>query len=215
MNCYRHPSAPAAAECVACLEPICATCREDVAGHAMCRPCLLREESRLQMEGAAPAGATGSYYAGPAAAADPAGLRPADPLADLQAISIPGKAPGAARRVLRGLGWGIVFGQIWTALRLFWMLVWSGGGAADQLFVGFLIYGIYFGFFGALTGLVIGASNTQRGALLGSVVGVGIGLLETLIFQSPAMLINLFFFFFTGQWIGGLIMDRVQRPAPR
>jgi hypothetical protein len=218
MNCYRHPSAPAAAECVSCMEPICATCREDVAGHAMCRPCLMREESRLGMEGT-PAGATTAAATGGTVSTGALeATRTESDLVDgydfsaLHSVSIPGKAPGLVRRSLRGIGWGIVYGQIWTALTLFWSMVWSGGGAGENFGLTLILLGVFYGFFGGLTGLVIGASNSMRGHWIGAAAGVGVGLLEAALGSDTTMLINLFFFFFTGQWIGGLIMERVHRP---
>ena len=54
MNCQYHPDTPAVATCVACQQPICAQCREEVAGHPMCRPCVAASQAQLSQD-AAPA----------------------------------------------------------------------------------------------------------------------------------------------------------------
>jgi hypothetical protein len=50
MNCAHHPETEAVGTCVACEQPLCETCREWVAGHAICRACLATEEERVKAE---------------------------------------------------------------------------------------------------------------------------------------------------------------------
>src|SRR5260370_30691884 len=50
MDCYRHPGVVSTATCVACAQPICAECQEEVAGHAMCHPCVAAAAARLSAE---------------------------------------------------------------------------------------------------------------------------------------------------------------------
>jgi hypothetical protein len=50
MECYLHPGYGAGAMCVACSRPICAVCREDVAGHPMCPECVGAHQQRLAEE---------------------------------------------------------------------------------------------------------------------------------------------------------------------
>jgi hypothetical protein len=59
MECYLHPGYGAGAMCVACSRPICAVCREDVAGHPMCPECVAAHQARLGEE---PAPAAASAY---------------------------------------------------------------------------------------------------------------------------------------------------------
>ena len=47
MECYRHPGTAATTTCVACSQPICPECREDVAGHPMCHSCVAAASARL------------------------------------------------------------------------------------------------------------------------------------------------------------------------
>jgi hypothetical protein len=79
-ECYAHPGSEAAATCVACARPVCGECREDVAGHAMCRACVAATQERLGAE-AAPAGndapAADSAVAAPDLAGFPASAAPA------------------------------------------------------------------------------------------------------------------------------------------
>src|SRR5262245_46386671 len=63
MECYSHPGAAAAATCIACEKPICAECREELAGHAMCHACVAATQARLSADTAPTASET------PAAAA--------------------------------------------------------------------------------------------------------------------------------------------------
>src|SRR5436309_3421888 len=75
MECYSHPGAAATATCIACEKPICAECREEVAGHTMCHSCVAATQERLSAD-AAPAApetsaatATGIDAAAPSMAA--------------------------------------------------------------------------------------------------------------------------------------------------
>src|SRR5712692_3660890 len=116
MDCHRHLGVVSTAVCVACAQPICAECQEEVAGHAMCRPCVAAAQARLSSgPGAAvpsEAGAAGVLASGAAtsAAADAEGTEP--PAATQPAFDQPASAPkdyvraGIGRRLVRGLLWG-------------------------------------------------------------------------------------------------------------
>src|SRR5438128_5817586 len=52
MNCYRHPETASIAACVACGQPICQECREEVANHPMCHPCVAASRARLSQPAA-------------------------------------------------------------------------------------------------------------------------------------------------------------------
>jgi hypothetical protein len=54
MDCHNHAGTGSVTTCIACQQPICADCREEVAGHAMCHPCVAAAQERLA---AAPAAA--------------------------------------------------------------------------------------------------------------------------------------------------------------
>src|SRR6478609_4423203 len=75
MDCYQHPGTSSTATCVSCAKPICYFCREDVAGHPMCKPCIAEASVRLSDAGSpvtvpgavAPTAAAGATSAPPAA----------------------------------------------------------------------------------------------------------------------------------------------------
>src|SRR5436309_4061680 len=99
MNCYRHPEAEADATCVACGQPICEECREEVAGHPMCHPCVAAAQARLSQ---------------PTAPAAPTVLPQApQPVYAPAGVTAYAQAPGIGRRILRGMLWGIWYGQWW------------------------------------------------------------------------------------------------------
>ncbi len=60
MDCYRHPGVASTATCVACAQPICPECREEVAGHAMCHACVAAAAARLSAGQAPPPQADGN-----------------------------------------------------------------------------------------------------------------------------------------------------------
>lgn len=128
-----------------------------------------------------------------------------------------GKPPSLGLRLLRGWGWGIVYGQWWTLWTLVSAFVGIGGRPTFNaaFFFGIAVYAVGAGFFGSLVGLIIGAANLDEDR--GLYVGVGAGLLllglEFLMSQSPSALINIFFYFFTGRYIGRGIAGRVQQPV--
>src|SRR5438874_2548144 len=99
MDCYRHPATGSTATCVACDQPICEECREEVAGHAMCKPCVAATQARLSQQEA------------PAVAA---GVTPTAGLGVVPgAETVYGRPPSLGRRILRGMLWGIPYGQWW------------------------------------------------------------------------------------------------------
>src|SRR5579862_7445396 len=123
MNCYRHPEAGAEATCVACEQPICVECREEVAGHPMCHPCVAAAQARLTQPAAAAAPVV--LPPAPQSAYAPAATAPVPPPAYAPAGSTAyAHAPGIGRRILRGMLWGIWYGQWWTlwtvASSFFW-----------------------------------------------------------------------------------------------
>jgi hypothetical protein len=224
MNCYRHLGIPSAATCVACEQPICEECREEVAGHPMCRSCVAATQARLveQETTAAPTiepARSGVVQAPPALmdyrvpSAAPNGGPQAPPSAVPGAQMIDGPPPGLGRRILRGWGWGAVYGQWWTLMTVLSSLLWEHSFPSFGVI---LVMGFFYGFFGSLAGLVIGAANAT--ASTGMMIGVGTGitlcLLEVLVTHSASGLINLIFYYFTGRYVGAGITGRVQQPIP-
>jgi hypothetical protein len=108
--------------------------------------------------------------------------------------------------------WGLIYGQWWTVLTIFWSFAWGHGSVGIW---GIIFYAIFYGFFGCLAGLIIGAANLGIGA--GTMVGVGVGILvcfiEMALSQNAGSLINIFFYFFTGRFVGSGITWRVQQPV--
>jgi hypothetical protein len=205
MECYLHPGVTAEATCISCERPICAGCREEIAGHSMCRACVEAAQARLAGEG----GDTGQEAA---PVAEPAVT--AEPIPEAEA----GTPPGLIRRVGRGLVWGLWYGQWWTLWRFLSMLVFGGLFGRDRTFGEMVFLLIFFvvvhAFFGSLAGLVIGLSNASR--TTGGYIGVGAALLMFAIEYklangSPMLLINLFFWYVTGQEVGKGVSGRVQQ----
>lgn len=228
MDCYRHPGAAAVATCIGCRQPICPECREEVAGHPMCHPCVAAAATRLSTESDSPAAA--ATPATEQATATPSGsLAPASPAPEYAAAGAPlaapiplpgppidGVPPGLARRIVRGMGWGVLYGQWWTLWRLVSAVLWGQASLDTSFIVYMVVSAVVFGAAGSLTGIIIGASNASE--TTGTAIGVGAGivlcLLQVLLFQSAAMLISLFFYFITGRYVGGGITGRVQQLLP-
>jgi hypothetical protein len=214
MDCYRHGGVASVATCVGCSQPICEECREEVAGHAMCQPCVAAAEARLSQPPAPWLAQESSAVEGAAIAgeAPAAGASPPETLTE-QAAELPeGTPPGLLRRLGRGWLWGIWHGQWWTLMTVVSGFIWGRGWPGNWMVVGLAFF---YGFFGSITGIIIGAANASIST--GTAIGVGMGilvcLLETLMEQDARMLINLIFFFFTGQFVGAGITARVQQPV--
>jgi hypothetical protein len=67
---------------------------------------------------------------------------------------------------------------------------------------------------GVVAGLIIAAlkPSLTTGIAVGVVIGIGFCALEVLKFGGAEMYINIFFWFFTGRYIGANIAARVHRP---
>jgi hypothetical protein len=126
--------------------------------------------------------------------------------------------PSSGLRFMRGIGWGILFGQWWTLWTIISSFIWSQGKESTAvLIVYFVIMAFAYAFVGALVGLVIAGMNADPG--VGAIVGVVAGLLfcglEVFVMHSAAGFINVIFYYFTGRYIGANIAARVQRPLTR
>ena len=128
-------------------------------------------------------------------------------------------APTSGQRVMRGLGWGALCGQWWTVWNLFWATLHGLGSKGDNFMLTVLVMAIVFGLVfavaGAIVGLIIGAmdSDTSQGAIIGVVAGVLLCGVEVLLTKNSFMFINIFFWFFTGRYVGANIAAKVQRPV--
>jgi hypothetical protein len=118
-----------------------------------------------------------------------------------------GRAPGLGRRVLRGWLWGMILGQWWTLWTVVSGLLWEQ--TFNPLYVAQAL--VFFAFFGSLTGIVIGLANVTAGA---GWIGVGAGM--TMLAIEAALgafhIINVFWYFFTGQWVGAGLARRIHAP---
>jgi hypothetical protein len=145
--------------------------------------------------------------AGSAAAVQPASAQPAAAAKEFV-------RPGIGRRLVRGLLWGAIYGQWWTLFAIISPFIW-GHGSFDLGVT--MLYLVVYGFFGSLTGLIIGAFNASMGT--GVALGVGVGLLlcalEALLSRDSGALIKVIFYFFTGRFVGAGITWRVQQPVRR
>jgi hypothetical protein len=223
MDCFRHPGTAAAATCVACRQPICSECQEEIAGHPMCHACVAAAEARLAQPETPPAPESVEQAVSPGpvplASAEPAPIYSAAavPLAPAsRTLPFDGAPPGPVRRVLRGMGWGVLYGQWWTLWTLLSMFIWGHGSFSARIVIYLMVMAVVFGFFGSVTGVIIGALNASEST--GTIIGVGMGillcLLEVLLARSAGGLVNLIFYFFTGRYVGRGITGRVQQPLP-
>lgn len=127
------------------------------------------------------------------------------------------EAPGLGIRILRGVGWGALHAQWWTLLMVFWDSIYGRIPLGSGTAVAAAGYGVFFALCGAVVGFIIALVDGDDE--MGAKVGVGAGLLllgvEYLQYRSPLILVNIFFWFFTGRFIGAAIGSRVQRPIIR
>jgi hypothetical protein len=222
MQCFRHPEAVSAAQCVGCEQPICADCREDVADHPMCHACVAAAEARLAHQES-----NGGTPDCPwTAAQDDGGAVPGADSTDERRTAAGRQGPNDSflaevtppsvlRRIGRGWMWGGLYGQWWTLWSVISGFIWGQASLNGEWVVATLLMAIIYGFFGSLTGLIIGAANASPNA--GTNIGVGVGLflclLELALSRDPKALINVIFYFFTGRYVGAGITGRVQHPV--
>ncbi|MGV3720016.1 MAG: hypothetical protein ACO1SX_03815, partial [Actinomycetota bacterium] len=126
-----------------------------------------------------------------------------------------GKPPSIGRRLLRGWGWGMLYGQWWTLWSIISWVLWGRASLDPKFFIGVLIYAVAYGFVGSLVGIIIGAANLDEDQ--GVYVGVGAGVvimgLRFLLSPDPMQFLNIIFYYFTGRYIGGGVAGRVQQPV--
>lgn len=131
-------------------------------------------------------------------------------------VYAPAAEPSLLQRLLRGWGWGTLYGQIWTVLFLFWETIHGSIPFGWPTLIAAIILFMIFGFAGTLAGLVIALVNPDdagTGAMIGAGTGILLGGIEFLLAGNPAVLINLIFWFFTGRMVGRGIVGRVQQPV--
>jgi hypothetical protein len=136
-----------------------------------------------------------------------------------------GQEPTTGQRIARGLGWGFVFGQWWTLWRVVSFFLWNGVQLSQELsranlpipapvvvIIGILAAALFHGFVGSLAGLIIGAINADEkvGAIVCIVFGFLLLGLQMLGGGSPLLIVNVFFWFITGRFIGASIAAKVQ-----
>ena len=125
--------------------------------------------------------------------------------------------PSSGTRILRGLGWGALFGQWWTLWVVFWDLIIGGsrhgGTNAVIIIIGTIVLGLFFGFVGSIMGLIIGAIDgmPDTGAIVGVIFGVLLMGAEYLLSGSTMIFVNIIFWALTGRFIGRNIAARVQQ----
>jgi hypothetical protein len=127
------------------------------------------------------------------------------------------KEAGLGKRLLRGLGWGPLYGQWWTL----WVVLFSERQVATQGPLRFILTAIlvalFFGFFGTLTGLTIAIVAPAQKEPIGGYIGIGIGLLlyaiDVFIFKDPMKILTFWFFYISGQFIGKGLARRILQPV--
>jgi hypothetical protein len=114
MSCYRHPEAAEVATCIACKQAICAECREEVAGHPMCPPCVAAAQERLAASPAPVASAAGDPSGGSSYADSIASLPPPKVLP-------PSGAAQYGKAILFALIAAVVSAVVWDKI-----VLWTG-----------------------------------------------------------------------------------------
>ena len=129
--------------------------------------------------------------------------------------------PGLGLRLLRGLGWGALYGQWWTVWMIFWTVAWGFSDVTAHtafyilLFVAFCVV---FMAGGAILGLILALlrANPEGGGFLGIIVGVIFFALEMWLTQaSPSAWVNVIFWFYTGRFVGTNVAARIMQPVYR
>lgn len=150
-------------------------------------------------------------YGGPAGVPGPGGMQ-YNPSLRPVASSEP---PGLGKRLLRGLGWGALFGQWWTLWIIVWEFVIHGGYLQRPLalLLATIFIGIFFAIVGGVLGLIIGALDSDEDQ--GMYIGIGCGLLLLgleywLSGGSAQIALNIFFWVFTSRFVGRNISRHVQ-----
>lgn len=171
--------------------------------------------------------------------ADPQGWMPAPPPAGMPPAGVPqqdaytgspaamyyaqdqmfgGKPPSLGLRLLRGWGWGMLYGQWWTLWIAVSALLWSLGRVAGPGFAVTLALLVTLdAIVGSVVGLIIAAANLDEDQ--GGWVGVGAGMLllglQFLLGRSVtiAIVISLFFYYTTGREVGRGLAKRIRHPA--
>jgi len=185
----------------------------------MCKPCVADASARLSTAATDPTATPATERLASASDSPPSSGVPADTLPMVTAAGSlstspgdHGTAPGFARRMGRGIFWGFIYGQWWTLLTIFWSFAWGHGGVS--IGVGILM-AIFYGFFGSVAGLIIGVANlpTGPGSIVGVCTGIIVCIIEMALSHDAGSLVNIFFYFFTGRFVGAGITGRVQRPV--
>jgi len=134
---------------------------------------------------------------------------------DLPPPEAEGTPPGLGLRLLRGWLWGILYGQWWTVWFVGWGIVWGSIPLDPRGLLFVVVLAVVFGLAGSVAGIVMGAVNADdtRGALIGIVASMLLFALELAISRSPTMLVNIFFWFFTGRFVGSGLVGKVQQPV--
>jgi len=164
--------------------------------------------------GQAPAyGGAPSIYGGPGAASmySPAAMKAYN-------------APSAGTRILRGIGWGALMGQIWTVYIAIGVLVFGGLAAAASgpgagivglsMIVVVVLAAVGNAFMFAVAGFIIGAANMDDDG--GAIVGIIVSLLivggQFLIGMRgiAGLIIGVFIAISFGRQIGGQIANKCQ-----
>jgi len=123
--------------------------------------------------------------------------------------------PGLSKRLLRGLGWGLVMGQWWTLWTIISIFLWGHASSTKFVIAALIIFGLMYGVMGVIAGLLIAALNAPIQKAI--IIGVGVGLLacvlEIVWSGNPIQIINFVFYFFTGRFVGAGIAARVHQPV--
>lgn len=177
----------------------------------------IRRSSAAGAAAAAPASAgTQAAFAGsrPGAAAPAAGIQPHYRAASSGLTG----APGVGLRLLRGVGWGLLYAQSWTVFSLFGAVFISLlTTRVEHAIIALIILGaltvLFHSAMGVLTGVVVALMNADED--MGGWVGMSVGFLILLIALRAGFLafFGVVFYIFVGRWIGRSVAGLVQRPV--
>lgn len=122
------------------------------------------------------------------------------------------REPTSSERILRGLGWGALCGQWWTLWESVFGIIIPGHQNGAIMVVAILVLAIWFGFVGAIMGMIIGAVNAEDN--VGAGIGIGIGLLmfgaEFLLIGFSSVIFRVIWWALSGRRIGRWVTARTQ-----
>lgn len=115
------------------------------------------------------------------------------------------KKASLASRFFLGIGWGAAYGQYWTLWTVAWFLIFNiASSSLADLVYNCVVYVVGCTVMGSIVGLIVFLmrGNRQTGVIAGVAGGILLLIAESLFFHSSMLIINVFFWYFTGRLVG-------------